>query len=70
MESRFSHPPDRLPVLVADLISLSPDVLIVAAPQATQALKSATAIIPIVFVLWPIPWDSASCKVYRDQAET
>jgi putative ABC transport system substrate-binding protein len=40
---------DRLPASVADLIALSPDVLIAAAPQATLALKSATAI-QIVFV--------------------
>jgi putative ABC transport system substrate-binding protein len=50
IEYRFSQPPDRLPASVADLIALSPDVLIAAAPQATVALKSATATIPIVFV--------------------
>jgi putative tryptophan/tyrosine transport system substrate-binding protein len=50
IEYRFSQPPDRLPASVADLIALSPDVLIVATPQPTQALKSATATIPIVFV--------------------
>ena len=50
LEYRFSHPPDRLSASVADLIALSPDVLIAAAPQATVALKSATASIPIVFV--------------------
>ncbi|PPQ13831.1 ABC transporter substrate-binding protein [Bradyrhizobium sp. AC87j1] len=50
IDYRFSQPPDRLPASVAELIALSPDVLIVAAPQATKALKSATATIPIVFV--------------------
>jgi putative tryptophan/tyrosine transport system substrate-binding protein len=40
----------RLPGLAADLIALSPDVLIAAAPQALIALKSATVRIPIVFV--------------------
>jgi putative ABC transport system substrate-binding protein len=50
IEYRFSHPPERLPASVADLIALSPDVLIAAAPRATAALKSATATIPIVFV--------------------
>ena len=50
LEYRFSHPRDRLSASVADLIALSPDVLIAAAPQATQALKLATATIPIVFV--------------------
>jgi putative ABC transport system substrate-binding protein len=47
---RFSQPPDRLSVSVADLIALSPDVLIVAGPRAALALKAATAKIPIVFV--------------------
>jgi putative ABC transport system substrate-binding protein len=50
IESRFSHPPDRLPASVADLIALNPDVLIAPGPQAAMALKSATATIPIVFV--------------------
>jgi len=50
IEYRFSQPPDRLPASVADLIALSPDVLIAVAPQAAAALKSATATIPIVFV--------------------
>ena len=50
IEYRFSQPPDRLPASVADLIALSPDVLLVAGPRAAIALKSATASIPIVFV--------------------
>ena len=50
IEYRFSQPPDRLPASVADLIALSPDVLVAAGPHATLALKSATATIPIVFV--------------------
>ncbi|WP_050995065.1 ABC transporter substrate binding protein [Bradyrhizobium liaoningense] len=50
VEYRFSQPPDRLPASIADLIALSPDVLVAAAPRATTALKSATATIPIVFV--------------------
>lgn len=50
VEQRFSQPPDRLPGSVADLIAFRPDVLIAAGPRATEALKSATATIPIVFV--------------------
>ena len=49
IEYRFSQPPDRLPASAAELIALSPDVLI-ARDRATQALKSVTAKIPIVFV--------------------
>ena len=41
---------DRLPALAAELVALSPDLLIAAAPQPAVALKSATATIPIVFV--------------------
>jgi putative ABC transport system substrate-binding protein len=50
IEYRFSQPADRLAASVAELIALSPDVLVAAAPQAAVALKSATATIPIVFV--------------------
>ena len=50
VEYRFSLPADRLPASVADLIALSPDVLVVAGPRAAVALKSATTTIPIVFV--------------------
>jgi putative tryptophan/tyrosine transport system substrate-binding protein len=50
IEYRFSQPADRLSGSVADLIALSPDVLIVAGPQAAVALKSVTDKIPIVFV--------------------
>jgi putative ABC transport system substrate-binding protein len=50
IEYRFSQPPDRLAASVADLIALSPDVLIAAGPQAAVPMKSATATIPIVFV--------------------
>ena len=50
IDYRFSQPPDRLSASVADLIALRPDVLVVEAPRAAMALKSATATIPIVFV--------------------
>jgi putative tryptophan/tyrosine transport system substrate-binding protein len=43
--------PDRLPALAAELIALSPDLLVATNPQAAVALKSATANIPIVFVV-------------------
>jgi putative tryptophan/tyrosine transport system substrate-binding protein len=50
IEFRFSQPSDRLPASIAELIALSPDVIIVAGPLAAAALKSATGTIPIVFV--------------------
>ena len=50
IEVRYAHQfQDRLPVLAAELVALSPDVLIALNPQAALALKSATATIPIVF---------------------
>src|SRR4029077_11231057 len=50
IEYRETQTQDRLPALAAELIALSPDLLIATSPQATVALKSATASIPIVFV--------------------
>jgi putative ABC transport system substrate-binding protein len=50
IEGRYAQSQDRLPALAAELVALSPDLLISGAPQATVALKSATATIPIVFV--------------------
>jgi putative ABC transport system substrate-binding protein len=50
IDYRFSQPPDRLTASAADLIALSPDVVLVAGPRAALALKSATANVPIVFV--------------------
>ncbi|TGN88851.1 ABC transporter substrate-binding protein [Bradyrhizobium yuanmingense] len=50
IEYRYSQPSDRLAASVADLIALSPELLVAPGPQAAVALKSATTIIPIVFV--------------------
>jgi putative ABC transport system substrate-binding protein len=49
IEYRYAQSQDRLPALAAELIALSPDVLIASSPQTAVALKSATASIPIVF---------------------
>ena len=51
VEYRYAQSPDRMPALAAELIALTPDLLIAAGPQAAIALKSATATIPIVFVV-------------------
>jgi putative tryptophan/tyrosine transport system substrate-binding protein len=50
VEYRYAGSIDRLPALAADLVTLSPDLLVCGNPQAAVALKSATASIPIVFV--------------------
>jgi putative ABC transport system substrate-binding protein len=50
IEYRNAESTDRLPALAAELISLTPDLLIASGPQLVIALKSATATIPIVFV--------------------
>jgi ABC-type uncharacterized transport system substrate-binding protein len=46
----YRYAPDRLPALAADLVALTPDLIIALGPQTAVALKSATATIPIVFV--------------------
>src|SRR5260370_16440694 len=50
IEYRYAPSQDRLPAFAAELIALSPDLLIATNPQTAVALKSATASIPIVFV--------------------
>ncbi|MGD9884137.1 MAG: ABC transporter substrate-binding protein, partial [Reyranella sp.] len=50
VETRHAPSQDHLPALAAELVALSPDLLIGGGPQAAAALKSATATIPIVFV--------------------
>ena len=40
---------DRLPALAAELVNLKPDLILVAGPQPTLALKAATTTVPIVF---------------------
>ena len=50
IEYRYAQSQDRLPALAAELVALSPDLLIAIGPQTAIALKSATATIPIVFV--------------------
>jgi len=55
IEYRYAPSQDRLPAFAAELVALSPDVLIAPNTQAAVALKSATASIPIVFVGAPFP---------------
>ena len=50
IEYRYAQTQDRLPASAAELVALSPDLLIAGNPQTALALKSATASIPIVFV--------------------
>jgi putative ABC transport system substrate-binding protein len=50
VEYHYAGSVDRFPALAADLVTLSPDLLVCGNPQAAVALKSATASIPIVFV--------------------
>src|SRR6478672_5543671 len=50
IEYRYAPSQDRLPEFAAELVALSPDLLIAPNTQAAIALKSATASIPIVFV--------------------
>jgi len=47
----FEVQPERAPALAAELVALKPDLVIALGPQAAVAMKSATATIPIVFVV-------------------
>jgi len=47
----YAEIPDRIPALAGELVALKPDVLIALGPREALALKSATATIPIVFVV-------------------
>jgi putative tryptophan/tyrosine transport system substrate-binding protein len=49
IEYRYAPSPDRLPAFAAELVALSPDLLIAPNTQAAVALKSATTSIPIIF---------------------
>ena len=55
IEYRYAPSQDRLPAFAAELVALTPDVLIGPNTPAAVALKSATASIPIVFVGTPYP---------------
>jgi putative ABC transport system substrate-binding protein len=48
VDYRFS--PNRLPALAAELVALTPDLLVASGPQAALSLKSVTTTLPIVFV--------------------
>jgi putative ABC transport system substrate-binding protein len=50
IEYRYAQSQDHLPALAAELVALSPDLLISVSVPAAMALRSATATIPIVFV--------------------
>ena len=41
---------DRLPALARELVDLKPDLIVTFSPQPSQAAKSATSTIPIVFI--------------------
>ncbi|MEH2590275.1 ABC transporter substrate-binding protein [Bradyrhizobium sp. AZCC 1721] len=47
----FEVQPERAPALAAELVALKPDLVIAVGPREAAALKSATATIPIVFVV-------------------
>src|SRR4029077_9103957 len=50
IEYRYAQSQDSLPALAAELVALSPDLLIASNPQTALALKAATTNIPIVFL--------------------
>ena len=70
IEWRYAQSQDHLPALAAELVALSPDLLIADGPQPAVALKSATTTIPIVFVSVADPVGLASSKACRVPAAT
>jgi putative ABC transport system substrate-binding protein len=52
IESRFADgKPERIQVLVRELLALAPDVIVAAGPQPLRAFKQATTSIPIVMAI-------------------
>ena len=51
VEYRFAETPDRMPTSAAELVALTPDLIVALGPQAAVAMKSATATIPTVFAV-------------------
>src|SRR5262249_34554195 len=51
IEYRYAPSQDQLPALAAELVALSPDLLIAPGTQQAVALKWATTTIPIVFLV-------------------
>ncbi|MGY4368822.1 putative ABC transport system substrate-binding protein [Bradyrhizobium sp. LB1.3] len=51
VEYRFAETPDRMATLAAELVALTPDLVIALGPSPALALKSATSTVPIVFVV-------------------
>jgi putative ABC transport system substrate-binding protein len=52
IESRFADgKPERIHVLVRELLALAPDVIVAAGPQPVRAFKQATASVPIVMAI-------------------
>ena len=47
--------PDRLRAHAAELVGLTPDVILAHAPPALKALRAETRTVPIVFVMVPVP---------------
>jgi ABC-type uncharacterized transport system substrate-binding protein len=51
VEYRFAETPDRMTTLAAELVALTPDLVVALGPLPALALKSATASVPIAFVV-------------------
>ena len=49
-----SADPDRIRAYAAELVSLTPDVILAHAPAALKALQRETSTVPIVFVMVPV----------------
>ena len=71
IEYRYAQSQERLPASAAELVALSPDLLIaVGGPQSAVALKWQPLPFRLYSWLWPIQSRWASSKAYRVQAAT
>ena len=66
----YRYAGDRLPALAAELVALTPELIVAPGSPPALALKSATATIPIVLVAVADPVGLASSKACRVQAAT
>src|SRR5215467_2046595 len=62
VEYRYAQPPDRMPALATELITLTPDLVIASGPQAAVALNRQLPPFQLYSWLCSIPWGWASSK--------
>jgi putative ABC transport system substrate-binding protein len=65
-----TNDPGRLQAHAAELVKLSPDVIVTPSTPATSAVQKLTSVIPIVLSTSSIPSPAALSKAWRGRAAT